>query len=194
MELSTWETTALRIMELDQLWTDFKGAGSILWETKPHLSSLVFQMGNWVPDNPLASLRWWDKPVRRQVKKGPIKLGQSPLHVRKSWECASIFMKDNRADKGLWYINSISWSGAAPCNKQPHSCHPIQSTDSKTWTSFYRSGCGRSFLAGCFCNIKFTKKEDKISLLINVNVRGNQAALELRACDDILVISNHSLV
>lgn len=33
-----------------------------------------------------------------------------------------------------------------------------------------------TFLAGCFCNVNFTKKKGKISSPINVNVRGNQAA------------------
>lgn len=102
--------------------------------------------------------------------------GSIPSLHQEKLDCINIFVKDNRADKVCSkLIASMDW-WAASCNKQPHRCHSLQSTDYKTWTSFYRSGCGITFLAGCFCNINFTKKEGKISSPINVNVRGNHAA------------------
>lgn len=87
----------------------------------------------------LISLRWWDNHKWEEKWEVSYKLGWSLLCTRKSWIASALLMKDNCADKVCSKLIASLDLGAAPCNKQPHSCHSIQSTDYKTWTSFDRS-------------------------------------------------------
>lgn len=124
------------------------------------------KMGDQVHDYPRLPRMWRQSHMGRKMKKAlatglTVSLGL--LSEPEKVDCISIFMKDNRADKVCGKLIASLNLGAVPRNKQSHSCHGIQSTDYKIWTSFYRSGCGIRLLAGCFCNINFTKTKGKIS-------------------------------
>lgn len=148
--------TALEIIKHEHI-PDMPRELRVLWKTKPHLFLMTHLKGGEGFMIILTSLGCWNNHIWEGKRIGSYKLSWSPLCTRKCWDCISIFMKDNCADKVCGkLIASLDW-GAASCNKQPQSCHSLQSTDYKTWTSFHRSGCGISFLAGCFCNINFTE-------------------------------------